>query len=50
MSWSGHRMCRTASRNSGSEVLRLVAIHGASQFDTEWLAGDDRTWASQPPR
>jgi mannose-6-phosphate isomerase-like protein (cupin superfamily) len=35
--------------NSGTGELRLVAIHGASEFDTEWLAGDDRTWASRPP-
>jgi quercetin dioxygenase-like cupin family protein len=34
--------------NTGSGELRLTAIHGASQFDTEWLAGPDPTWASPP--
>ena len=34
--------------NSGSGELRLVAIHGAPRFNTEWLAGDDPTWASKP--
>ena len=34
--------------NSGPGELRLVAIHGASRFDTEWLAGDDPTWRSKP--
>jgi quercetin dioxygenase-like cupin family protein len=35
--------------NSGSTALRLVAIHGAATFDTEWLAlaGPDPAWASQ---
>ena len=32
--------------NSGSGELRLVAIHGASRFATEWLEGTDRTWMS----
>ncbi len=36
--------------NTGAGELRLVAIHGASRFDTEWLAGADRTWASKPKR
>ena len=34
--------------NSGDGELRLIAIHGASRFTTEWLAGDDATWASGP--
>jgi mannose-6-phosphate isomerase-like protein (cupin superfamily) len=34
--------------NTGSERLRLIAIHGASRFTTEWLAGDDPTWRSPP--
>src|SRR5262245_8624930 len=33
--------------NSGSGELRLVAIHGASRFATEWLAGIDTTWTSK---
>jgi mannose-6-phosphate isomerase-like protein (cupin superfamily) len=33
--------------NSGIAELRLTAIHGAGRFDTEWLAGDDPTWASK---
>ena len=32
--------------NSGNGPLRLIAIHGASRFITEWLAGDDDTWTS----
>lgn len=32
--------------NTGREELRLVAIHGAARFVTEWLAGDDPTWRS----
>jgi mannose-6-phosphate isomerase-like protein (cupin superfamily) len=34
--------------NTGPGELRLVAIHGASRFVTEWLAGDDPTWRSNP--
>lgn len=34
--------------NSGDGELRLVAIHGASRFDTEWLEGSDPTWMSKP--
>jgi mannose-6-phosphate isomerase-like protein (cupin superfamily) len=34
--------------NSGAGELRLVAIHGAARFDTEWLAGPDPTWTSKP--
>ncbi|HEY4269191.1 MAG TPA: cupin domain-containing protein [Galbitalea sp.] len=33
--------------NTGTGELRLVAIHGASRFVTEWLAGDDPTWRSK---
>jgi mannose-6-phosphate isomerase-like protein (cupin superfamily) len=33
--------------NSGRGELRLVAIHGASRFATEWLEGDDPTWRSR---
>ena len=36
--------------NSGPGELRLIAIHGASRFATEWLAGDDPIWTSKPPR
>src|SRR5262245_63850628 len=34
--------------NSGSGELRLVAIHGAPRFDTEWLEGADDVWSSKP--
>ena len=34
--------------NTGDGELRLVAIHGAGRFDTEWLTGFDPTWASKP--
>ena len=34
--------------NSGDGELRLVAIHGASRFDTEWLEGVDPIWTSKP--
>ncbi len=34
--------------NTGAGELRLVAIHGAGRFDTEWLAGDDPVWRSKP--
>jgi mannose-6-phosphate isomerase-like protein (cupin superfamily) len=33
--------------NSGEGELRLTASHGAGRFSTEWLAGDDPTWASK---
>jgi mannose-6-phosphate isomerase-like protein (cupin superfamily) len=36
--------------NTGTGELRLVAIHGASRFATEWLKGRDPVWASQPRR
>ena len=35
--------------NSGPGELRLVAIHGASRFATEWLEGVDPAWATRPP-
>jgi len=35
--------------NSGSGQLRLVAIHGAPRFTTEWLAGPDPAWTSKHP-
>jgi len=34
--------------NSGTTELRLTAIHAASRFDTEWLAGPDPVWSSKP--
>ena len=34
--------------NTGYDELRLVAIHGADRFTTEWLEGFDTTWASKP--
>lgn len=34
--------------NTGTGELRLTAIHGASRFNTEWLAGADPTWTSKP--
>ncbi len=34
--------------NSGSGELRLIAIHAAGRFNTEWLAGPDPTWSSRP--
>jgi mannose-6-phosphate isomerase-like protein (cupin superfamily) len=34
--------------NSGTDELRLTAIHGAGRFDTEWLAGPDPVWTSKP--
>jgi mannose-6-phosphate isomerase-like protein (cupin superfamily) len=34
--------------NSGVGELRLIAIHGASRFDTVWLAGPDPAWTSTP--
>jgi len=33
--------------NTGAGELRLVAIHGAGRFSTEWLAGPDPTWTSK---
>ena len=37
---------RTASRTPARRA-RLVAIHGAARFDTEWLEGPDPTWSSR---
>lgn len=34
--------------NTGDGELRLTTIHGASRFETEWLAGADPTWTSRP--
>jgi mannose-6-phosphate isomerase-like protein (cupin superfamily) len=34
--------------NTGPGELRLVAIHGASRFATEWLEGRDAVWTSAP--
>ena len=34
--------------NSGDGELRLIAIHGSSRFNTEWLAGHDPVWTSRP--
>ena len=34
--------------NTGTELLRLTAIHGAAAFDTEWLLEPDTAWASKP--
>lgn len=34
--------------NSGPGELRLISIHAASRFDTEWLAGPDPVWSSKP--
>jgi quercetin dioxygenase-like cupin family protein len=34
--------------NSGQGELRLIAIHGAGRFNTEWLAGPDPVWSSTP--
>jgi quercetin dioxygenase-like cupin family protein len=34
--------------NSGTSELRLVSIHGADHFRTEWLEGLDPAWVSKP--
>jgi mannose-6-phosphate isomerase-like protein (cupin superfamily) len=34
--------------NTGDGELRVVTVHGASRFATEWLAGPDPAWASKP--
>ncbi len=34
--------------NTGTDELRLTAIHGAGRFDTEWLSGADPVWTSKP--
>jgi mannose-6-phosphate isomerase-like protein (cupin superfamily) len=33
--------------NTGTEELRVTAIHGAGRFDTEWLSGADPIWSSK---
>jgi mannose-6-phosphate isomerase-like protein (cupin superfamily) len=35
--------------NTGTGELRIVSIHGAPRFGTEWLEGDDPTWRSKQP-
>ena len=35
-------------KNTGDGRLRVVAIHGASRFETEWLEAADETWRSKP--
>jgi mannose-6-phosphate isomerase-like protein (cupin superfamily) len=34
--------------NTGTDELRLTAIHGAADFNTEWLTGPDEVWTSKP--
>jgi mannose-6-phosphate isomerase-like protein (cupin superfamily) len=34
--------------NTGPVDLRLTSIHGAGQFNTEWLSGPDPVWTSKP--
>jgi len=34
--------------NTGSSELRLTAIHGSPEFNTEWLSGIDAAWIPQP--
>src|SRR4029078_8040583 len=34
--------------NDGTSEPRLTAILGAGRFDTEWLAGPDPAWTSDP--
>jgi quercetin dioxygenase-like cupin family protein len=34
--------------NTGTSELRVVTIHGADTFTTEWLAGLDPEWTSKP--
>jgi predicted lipoprotein with Yx(FWY)xxD motif len=33
---------------AGTSQLRLTAIHGAAEFNTEWLSELDPAWASKP--
>jgi mannose-6-phosphate isomerase-like protein (cupin superfamily) len=33
--------------NTGTEPLLLTSIHGAAEFDTEWLADPDPAWVSR---
>jgi quercetin dioxygenase-like cupin family protein len=37
-----------AFTNTGTGELRLTAIHGAAEFNTEWLEGMDQVWSSKP--
>ena len=34
--------------NTGTDELRLTAIHGAPRFDTEWLTEPDPVWVTRP--
>lgn len=34
--------------NTGTGQLRLIAIHAAPEFSTEWLADPDPAWVSDP--
>ena len=34
--------------NSGTGELRLVSIHGAPRFSTDWLEATDGSWRSAP--
>jgi len=36
--------------NTGRGELRLTAIPGAANFNTEWLSGSDPVWTSKPKR
>jgi quercetin dioxygenase-like cupin family protein len=36
--------------NTGTSELRVVTIHAADRFNTEWLAGLDPAWTSKPSR
>ena len=36
--------------NSGTDELRLVAIHCAARFKTDWVNEADPVWASPPAR
>jgi mannose-6-phosphate isomerase-like protein (cupin superfamily) len=43
-----HSMVPHGFRNTGEGELRLIAIHGAPRFGTEWLEGADPIWSSKP--
>jgi len=34
--------------NIGGDDLRLIAVHGAARFQTEWLTGVDPQWVVEP--
>lgn len=36
--------------NTGTGELRLMAIHTAAQFNTEWMSEPDQAWASPRPQ